>query len=345
MSPKVGTMPLDTQTISIIGLSKNAGKTTVLGALLHSLPFKEPVGVVSIGVDGEARDAWSGREKPPIEVPEAGWVATAEMVINQNPGQWEIVSHTGLSSTAGEIYLARAKRPGRIVLAGVVTKEGIERVIHLMRVNGCRTILVDGAYDRKASSSPFLTDQVVAVVGASLGKSLEEVCQRFAEFYAMISLASCTDKMDIQAAKQAMKKRRLIGIHEGTLLEYPFSSIWEWERAETKMPSETIALPGALTDRGLVELSRLKGLRRVIVPDATHLFISLDALRRFQAKGGVIQVLRHTRLSMVAINPVSPDGYAFPPDEMKSRIQAICPTIPVWDVVRDLEGGIWDVFG
>lgn len=335
-------MPLETKVISIIGLSKNAGKTTVLGALLRSLPPQVPIGLVSIGVDGEERDAWSGREKPSIEVPQSGWIATAEMYINQNPGQWEIISHTGLSSTAGAIYLVKAKRPGRTVLAGVVTKEGIERVIQLMREYGCRFVLVDGAYDRKASSSPFLSDQVIAVVGASMGKNLKEVCHRFAEFYALICIPSCTDNLGIQAIERSIQNRCLVGVFDGEIREYPDSSIWRWKEKEVKEPIETMAYFGALTDRGLTALRSLKGLKKIIVPDFTHLFISKDALRRFQAQGGQIQVLRNTQLSMVAVNPISPDGYAFPPDVMKKSIQQICPTVPVWDVVRDREGEIWD---
>lgn len=144
-----------------------------------------------------------------------------------------------------------------------------------------------------------------------------------------------------------MQKRKIVGLKGGEPILFPFASLWEWEREDRKVPCETIALPGALTDRGLTILSHQKGLERLIVPDATHLFVSLSALRRFQATGVQVEVLRPTSIAAVAVNPVSPDGYSFPPDEMKARIQAICPTVPVWDAIRDHpgEGGCFDVLG
>jgi hypothetical protein len=44
----------------------------------------------------------------------------------------------------------------------------------------------------------------------------------------------------------------------------------------------------------------------------------------------------------VAVNPESPDGYSFPPGEMKEKIGRLFFPVPVVDVMRDrFEQGGW----
>ena len=51
-------------TVTVAGLAKNAGKTTVMNHLLASL--EGPFGLASLGLDGEARDQLNGLAKPRV---------------------------------------------------------------------------------------------------------------------------------------------------------------------------------------------------------------------------------------------------------------------------------------
>ena len=57
------------QTMSIVGMCKNAGKTTMLNWMLHHDRLQGTLGLTSIGRDGESTDVVTGTEKPSIFVP------------------------------------------------------------------------------------------------------------------------------------------------------------------------------------------------------------------------------------------------------------------------------------
>ena len=65
------------KTLSIVGMCKNAGKTTMLNWMLANTNG-QTLGLTSIGRDGESTDVVTGTEKPGIYVPEGTLIATAK---------------------------------------------------------------------------------------------------------------------------------------------------------------------------------------------------------------------------------------------------------------------------
>lgn len=98
-------LKMDISSLSVIGLSKNAGKTTVLNALIRDAPKAGVLGILSMGVDGEKHDAISGREKPLIRVRENMLVATSAHWLNRQPGHWEVIQSCGIQSVMGKCSL------------------------------------------------------------------------------------------------------------------------------------------------------------------------------------------------------------------------------------------------
>ena len=69
------------QSMSIVGMCKNAGKTTMLNWLLAHTGRRQILGLTSIGRDGESTDVVTGTEKPSIFVPaEIGRASCRERV-------------------------------------------------------------------------------------------------------------------------------------------------------------------------------------------------------------------------------------------------------------------------
>lgn len=335
------------RSIAVIGLSKNAGKTTVFNALIRDLPEAvSPLGLLSMGVDGEPRDAWSGREKPLIRVRENMLVATSADWLNRQPGNWEVIRACGISSVLGAVYIARAKREGTVQLAGIPTRHGAKRAMHLLKETGAKKILLDGAYDRRSPSSPQLTDASIVVIGATLAPSLAEVVKKAKEWFHVYRLQESRVPLERQAGQIAVNQRRMVAVKEGQLEILPFSGFFELKEKEETWISKSwdaVAVAGALTDQMLEILLKHRLAVRVIIPSATHLFVRLPMLLRFQRQGGGIRVLKQIHLVKAAINPVSPEGYSFPPQEMKEKIGRVCFPLPVMDVVRDpREQGVWD---
>lgn len=340
-------IPPSVRTLAVVGLSKNAGKTTVLGTLIQEVHKHRSLGLVSIGVDGEERDAWSGRTKPAIQVPAGVCVATAGTLLDLQAGAWEVLAATGIYSTLGEVFIARARRTTRVKLAGVNSNEGVFQIVRLLECVGVELTLIDGAYDRKSSANPWLTDANIMVIGASAGSTFDQVMKKTEEWFQLFTLPACQEEWLQLACRQSMEERVLVGVRENRIESLSISTLLSDQLQTNRLTDEywqAMAVPGVITDRILQRLMAQKTVLPLLVPDATHLFLSLPTLRRYLQSGGEIKVGRNIRILGIAVNPVSAEGYSFPPDEMKQRIAQICHPLPVMDVMRDLlaEGGETD---
>ncbi|RAL23363.1 hypothetical protein [Thermoflavimicrobium daqui] len=328
---------LSIRSLSIIGLSKNAGKTTVCHALVQELKDHLRLGLVSIGVDGEERDHWSGLPKPPIYVSTGNIVATANTLFDQQAGNWEVLCHTGIHSILGEIYLAKAKQDTYIKLAGIPTLSGIQKVLSQMDRWGVDLVLVDGAYDRRVSASPGVTDASVLVVGASMGHSLQKIAAKVEETLHLFRLPACEDEKVHLFMQKAIEENCLYAKSSERWKALSYSSLLPMTQSEISSLSkyEGLIVSGALTDHNLRALLQKSPHLHIYVPDATHLFVSLATLRQFYRSGGKINVLKSINLLFLAINPVSPDGFSFNHEELKERLTPICSPLPIVNLVRE----------
>ncbi len=77
-----------------------------------------------------------------------------------------------------------------------------------------------------------------------------------------------------------------------------------------------------------------KGLR-IVSEDGTRIFAREDDIRRFEDGGGRLAARHGLRLLGLAYNPFSPEGYHLPAAEMRARLQALTPDLPVFDAVAD----------
>lgn len=327
------------RSLAVAGLSKNAGKTTVLNHLAASLNEEgKPYGFVSIGVDGEERDVWTLKEKPPIVVPKGSLVATAAPLLDGMGGGWELLESTSLVSPLGPVILARSLQGGKMKLAGVTRAEGIREVVLRFLQQGARLVLVDGAYDRKAATSPWITDAAICVVGANLARTLDGVVEKTEEVIRRLTLPETVNPLERLATETALANNRLVGVRDGAVEILPCSSLLLTEQAQEALAGrvwEAVALPGSLTDRGMHFFMKQNHAPAVILRDPTRCFVSMRVIRRFYRMGGTLSYWKGVRLIAVAINPVSPEGYVFDPKEMKERIADVCHPIPVFDAVRD----------
>lgn len=155
--------------IGVAGTAKNTGKTTTLKVLLQvAAGVGAPVGLTSIGFDGEEWDHLTGLPKPRVDVPAGTWVATARPLMEAGTARLKLVSGTGVRTALGEVVLARAEEPGRVVVAGPATAAGLRRVLAALPGDGL--CLVDGAFGRMA---PMLATQgLVLATGAAYRRQL-----------------------------------------------------------------------------------------------------------------------------------------------------------------------------
>ena len=284
-------------TTSIIGLSKNAGKTTLLNYLIQKKQQYLKLGVASIGVDGEREDLITGRAKPAIKIPEGAIVATTASGLQGGTASFRILQQLNYSTALGSVFLAEAVSGGTVKLAGIPSAEQIMEVIAKLEKVQVDEFLLDGAFDRFAGANPMIADQVYLVIGASLHhdqnlfwKTVEERIQHF--FYDPL-----TDPVIIARIKDPNNNR----------LD---NENWFY-------------LSGILTDNILSKLIKENKASKIILENGLKNFAKREIVTKWRKMGGEINVLYPIQIVGIAVNPYSPSGYSFPINEMKARVREI----------------------
>lgn len=164
--------------ISIVGLSKNAGKTTTLNAILKEIGSHiKKVGLTSIGRDGEQADVVFGHMKPRIEVMRGTIIATAAGIIDKCNISKRIIESTGFPSALGDVYILECLSSGYVQISGPsMTAQLLELKEQLFEI-GCETILIDGAIGRRSLGSSSIADGIVLCTSANVSPNIDEVVE------------------------------------------------------------------------------------------------------------------------------------------------------------------------
>ena len=102
----------DLESLAIIGLSKNAGKTTCLNHIIaawQETSQLRPLALTSVGRDGELEDILSGNPKPRIYVQTGTLIASAEGALLRSDalGSWKL---SNIRTALGGDNLPRVER-------------------------------------------------------------------------------------------------------------------------------------------------------------------------------------------------------------------------------------------
>jgi len=172
--------------LAVVGTSKNAGKSVVIGALAGALGGAgRPFGLCSIGRDGEAVDALDGARKPRFFLRPGALVALPAALVPRSPAL-EIFEDTGETSALGRILLGRIRAAGHLEIAGPPSAAALRRVADALRC-AAGFVLVDGAVDRLAALRGG-ADAVVVAVGAASAPTLALAADRAGALVARLRL-------------------------------------------------------------------------------------------------------------------------------------------------------------
>lgn len=151
--------------VGIVGTAKNTGKTTALSAILSdSIKKNMNFAVTSIGYDGEAFDNLTLLPKPRMHIEKGQIAATAEHCCRWAEAQLSICEKTGIDCGLGEVFIAKADKEGKVVIAGPNKHKPLNKL--LIRLSEySEKILVDGALGRIAPFS--ITDAIIFSTGAA----------------------------------------------------------------------------------------------------------------------------------------------------------------------------------
>ena len=301
-----------TKTLSIVGMCKNAGKTTVLNWLLGSARDRV-LALTSIGRDGESVDVVTGTEKPGIFVPEGTLIATAKDLLSLSDITQEIVATTGIPTPLGEVVLVRARSAGSVQLAGPSITSQLKTVSDLFFSLGAEQVLIDGALGRKSLGARTVAEGVILCTGASYDRRMEKVVADTANIF------------------RIMRLKKAETVPEAS--DRPLADV-------LKETGEAM-ISGALSDSAVLPLLKNGVLKnvRLVVKDPSKVLLSPDTLDKFDLRKVTLETVEAAKLLCITVNPVSAYGWKFDPDAFQHAMeQAVTvPVINVKEAQNDLD--------
>ena len=335
------------QTLAVMGMTKNTGKTVTLNALLrHAAAAQVAVGVTSIGRDGEDHDEVFLIPKPLILVWPGALVATARATLERSRAGFELLHATGITSPMGEIVIVKMIERGEMEIAGASRGADQRKVIELLRLHGARLVLLDGALGRSQHASPAIAQGVILATGAALGGSMDDVLRKTRARLAVLG---------IEQADESTRERcrevfcfggvGLWNAHGEVLLRANIATLNSATTLLEYMEHElaTIALSGAVGRnvwQALLTLARRHTSLCVVVADGTKLFIDNADIRAFEKLGARLLAYDPIRINGISLNPFSPFGGSFEASEFLAASRGALPGYEVSDVMFEETGEI-----
>ncbi len=312
--------------VAVVGLAKNTGKTETLGAILRELEqLGRTVGVTSVGRDGEARDAIDARiEKPRVRLAAGSLVATTDALLRASALEHELLEETGIRTPLGRVAILRLRGAGAIEVAGPSAARDVRAVADAMLERGADQVLVDGAIDRRAASSPAVCDGLVMCTGAVLHAEIERVVAITREAVELVRIPrverSSGDGPDVLALPERF------GL-TGTAQELA-------DALAANPHAHRLVLSGGLHEAFLRELLRAARGRELelVVADSTRVFLSERGCAWYARQGLSLRVIAPIELCAITVNPLAPRSHSFDSRRLRELLEGQISDVAVIDV-------------
>ncbi|MFZ5827270.1 MAG: hypothetical protein ACOY94_23475 [Bacillota bacterium] len=300
---------------SVIGLSKNAGKTVTLNHIIRAAADRSlTLGLVSTGRDGEEKDAVTELPKPRIWAPAGTWLATATRALQAGSAEVQVLREPGYATPFGPVVIGRVAAAGDVLLIGPGSARRISELLGALEACGTDLCLVDGSFDRMAAAAPAVTGRVVLAAGAAFSTAMGETVGQVKHLLDVFDLGPVPGRCELPVAR-AMRtgpvslvlddgQVRAINVVSGLADPEPIA-----DAVEAAGPGALLVLTGALSDRLLLTLvrRRLYGVS-LVLHDPTHVLVGRNLWRRWRNQGGQAYVRHPVKLLAVTTNPHSPVG-------------------------------------
>ena len=350
--------------VALLGMCKNAGKTTALNRLIYEYRSSGVrVAVTSIGRDGETLDTVTGTRKPPIYIFEGMLAATTSGLLPLSDVSREMLEVSDIATPLGRVVVFLAKSDGYVQLAGPSIVGDMSMLIKRLQRFGADTVLIDGALSRLSPAVSALDGVCILSTGASLSADMDTVISETAHICRILALPcpgvgkrgvplmqmirNAREADDSASFNDAGRMWNMRKTRSG-IGNLPAFSVFRDEAVESagtiedllplikRYEAECIVFGGALTDamaRAILKSGiKLDGML-LVADDSSKILIKRETFDRLSANGAAFAVMHSTALAAVTVNPVSAGGWSFDAHRFLDEMQRAV-AIPVVDVER-----------
>lgn len=330
-------------TLSVVGMAKNAGKTVTLNKLIEEAAEANiRLGITSTGRDGERVDLVTATEKPTIYITEGTLVATARDTLLASEVKLEILEVTNFSTSLGQVVIAKALNSGLVEIAGPSTNNQIKKAAEIMKYFGAELVLVDGAINRRSAAAPSITEATILATGAVLSRNISKVIEDTLHQVRLFNLPLTADN-DIAMLARGIIEERAFAVIDGdghiTYIDISTSLNAGITIGDAvKENSKYVIISGSLTKKTLEDIIAVSPYYKsitIIIKDGTRVFLNAKDWSHFIKRGIKVEVLDKINILAVTLNPISPGSYSFNPREFNEKMKEALRPIPVVDVVME----------
>jgi hypothetical protein len=343
----LGELTSTSRRLALVGLAKNTGKTVTLGALLRELEAQgRRVGVTSVGRDGEERDAIDASiEKPRVRLAAGSLVASTDGLLRASGLERELLEQTDVRTPLGRVLLVRLRESGEVEVAGPSAAEQVRAVSDAMLAHGAEQVLIDGAVDRRAASSPQVADGLVMATGAVLARDVEQIVSQTKDAVELVQLPLLDAGSAVGARLRELAHAgvsALVGEQEEPFVLHERFVLSAQDEQVTALldgrpAAHHLLVAGALPERFLNSL--LRPLRRrerelcVVALDPTRVFLWKHGPSWYESQGVRLRAVRGIDLRALTVNPIAPRSHEFDSSDLRRALARALPRLTVLDVM------------
>lgn len=306
MTPMLAPLVGDAPTVTIIGLCKNAGKTTAMCRLIEELRG-ENLAMTSVGRDGERTDVVTGTEKPEIWVRAGTLFATARGMLPLCDATIQVEGVTDVMTPLGAVGVFRALSDGFIQLAGPSAVNQLGPLSRRFRALGAERVLIDGAAGRKSLAGAEPGACAILCVGASMDGGIPAIAAETAFTCALFATPEA-ENTGLWDALSRVEGRYALFTPEGEALPLPLEENGQPRVHELPREKCVLWIEGGVTGPALRALARRGAPIAVASPDATHFLADRTSAETFFRCGGELLVRQKLTIAAVTANPWSAYG-------------------------------------
>ena len=314
------------QIIAIVGLSKNAGKTSFMNWLIKNTAHKR-IAVTTTGRDGEDFDLVTGEQKPKVKLHKNILFTAWSSVLYNMASNLSCIESLPYHVLEQKLWLLKANDHLETEVVGPSTLKEQEDLIDLFLRKTCSLVLIDGSFDRKSIClSPKITATVL-VVGASSG-GIADIVEQLRK----VQLCSQIKEFTIEYYQNITYS------HHEKIIQSDINAIYGNESQIIdffRLNPDWVYFPGFLVDSSYLKLNNIFGKHKTNIIFRHPLNICLNKNNYLNLFNNHNVYAKTTfMLSAIAINSYSPRQDHLDVDVLKTEVKKMFDHLPVIDTTE-----------
>lgn len=319
--------------VSIVGLSKNSGKTSVLNYILYKLSENGlTAGVMTTGRDGERIDIVFETDKPEVNLPPGSVFSTFNAEASLQSPFVEVLESTDLQTSFGNVVVLKNREPISTQIIGPPSVSAQTVLIEKFKNYGVDIILIDGSLDRRSILLSGMCKGIIYVAGTSFNNDPLKIVRELVKEYKKHHIKLFNKDLDYDPHSY----NAMVYLNNGQFAA--FDSLIGNEKRFLKFKPEEIKrlhINTSFTEKSLERIKSflLKFKGELVFESSFNIFLSFSNLD-WLVNNINISVLNKPSIIGIGVNSFSDKGNHVDCEDLRTSVRNSFEMLPVFDVME-----------